>query len=57
MVKVDRAISMLELRQLLPKTVFETRISSEGALFKKKKKKENHNGFVVQELHFQEMFQ
>lgn len=30
--KVDRAISMLDLRQLLPKTVFETRISSEGAL-------------------------
>lgn len=32
MVKVDRAISMLDLRQLLPKTVFESRVSSEGAL-------------------------
>lgn len=31
-VKVDRAISMLDLRQLLPKTVFETCFSGEGVL-------------------------
>ena len=37
-VKIDRAISMLDLRQLLPKAVFETCFSREGVLLENIKK-------------------
>lgn len=36
--KISGAISMLELRQLLPRAVFETCFSGEGVLLEKKKK-------------------
>lgn len=45
MVKVDKVISMLHLRQLLPRTVFETCFSGEGVTFKK-----SENIFITKEI-------
>lgn len=33
MVKVDRVISLSDLRRVLPEAIFQTRFSSEGVLF------------------------
>lgn len=48
-VKIDRAISMVDLRKLLPRAVFETCYSGEGVLLEKNRK----NSLVAQDLHFQ----
>lgn len=40
MVKIDQAISMLDLRQLLPKAVFETCFSGEGVLLENNREKQ-----------------
>lgn len=48
MVKVDRVISLSDLRRVLPKAIFQTRFSSEGVLFNVVEK--------LWALHFQYLF-
>lgn len=48
MVKVDRVISLSDLRRVLPKAIFQTCFTSEGVLFNAVEK--------LGTLHFQELF-
>uniref|UniRef100_A0A3Q3NET7 Transcription activation suppressor family member 2 n=1 Tax=Mastacembelus armatus TaxID=205130 RepID=A0A3Q3NET7_9TELE len=52
-VKVDRAISMLDLRRLLPRAVFETCFFGEGGVLQYQEKKP----FNTEKLHYQGIFQ
>lgn len=57
--KVDRAISMLDLRQLLPRAVFETCFSGEGVLLENVGKKQLYYFFehIINEFGFFAVFQ